>query len=63
MIGVIVCMIVALLVSRYTGMNQPDKMDPDLLSPVIHKYISFIDEKEMVNFKLMQGHKVGQTSL
>jgi len=45
-------------VSLCTGMNKPRKMDPDLLSPVIHKYIAFVDEKELVNVKLMQGHKV-----
>lgn len=51
-------MVVALVVSWFTGMNKPSKMDPDVLSPVIHKYISFLEEKEMVNIKLMQGHKV-----
>lgn len=45
-------------VSLCTGMNKPRKMDPDLLSPVIHRYIAFVDEKELVNVKLMQGHKV-----
>lgn len=58
MIGVAVCVIVGFAVSVLTGLNKPRKMDPDLLSPVIHNYISFVNEKEMVNIKLMQGHKV-----
>lgn len=57
MIGVAVCVIVGFAVSVLTGLNKPRKMDPDLLSPVIHNFISFVNEKEMVNIKLMQGHK------
>lgn len=60
LIGVVVCIIVGLAVSWYTGANKPHKMDPDLLSPVIHKYISFLDE-DVVNAKLMKNHKVNCT--
>lgn len=50
--------VVSLLVSWLTGMNKPRKLDPDLLSPVIRRYISYQEEKEMVNMKLMEEYKV-----
>ncbi|KAL0276709.1 UNVERIFIED_CONTAM: hypothetical protein PYX00_004222 [Menopon gallinae] len=56
LIGVVVCVVIGLIVSYFTKMNKPHRMDPDLLSPVIHKYISFIDE-EVVNKKLMRAHR------
>lgn len=47
-----------MIVSWLTGMNKPSEMDPDLLSPVIHKYILYPNEKEMVDIKLLEAHKV-----
>lgn len=54
-IGVLVVVAVAVLVSWFTGMNKPSEVNPDLLSPVIHRYISSsLEEKEMTQVKLME---------
>lgn len=58
-IGTLVCVVIGMVVSYFTEMNEPHRMDPDLLSPVIHKYISFVDE-EVVNKKLMKAHRVSR---
>lgn len=67
-IGSLTVVIVALIVSRWTGMNKPRDVDPELLSPVIRKYCTrekkeknYYDDEgglEMLNIKLMKNHKV-----
>lgn len=38
-IGVFTCIIVGLIVSFITGANDPCEVDPDLLTPVIHRWL------------------------
>lgn len=53
MIGSLTVIVVGLIVSFITGANNPSHMDPDLFSPVIHRYMK-TEHDVVAEIKLMK---------
>lgn len=52
-IGVLTVIVVGLIVSYFTGPNNPNHMDPDLFSPVIQRYLK-TEHEVVAEIKLMK---------
>ena len=59
LLGAIVSMTVALIASFFTNPIDPASLDPELLSPVIRRFLPKREvKKEDVNMALLSGYKV-----
>ena len=63
LLGAIVSMIVALIASFFTNPTDPASLDPELLSPVIRRFLPKKEvKKQDVNMSLLSGYKVKKDS-